>query len=128
MQEHDALYCAADCDVLYLGDAAHGMVPTLGQGATQALEDAASAATIISQNYLAGRRDVRQWLTNIAAARETRMRFVMEFSLEATDTMLEGSDPVAGTLHKTEARFMDRLKILYRNVGLGANSNPSHAA
>ena len=56
------------------------------------------------------------------------MRFVMEFSLEATDTMLEGSDPVAGTLHKTEAGFMDRLKILYRDVGLPPNSSPSHAA
>jgi salicylate hydroxylase len=56
------------------------------------------------------------------------MRFVMEFSLEATDTMLEGSDPVAGTLHKTETSFIDRLKILYRDVGLPANSNPSHTA
>jgi salicylate hydroxylase len=128
MQEHDALYCAPDCDVLYLGDAAHGMVPTLGQGATQALEDAACAATIITQSYLAGRRDVRQWLAGITAAREARMRFVMGFSLDATDTMLEGSDPVAGTLHKTEPGFMDRLKILYRDVGLPANSNPSHAA
>lgn len=128
MQEHDALYCAHDCGVLYLGDAAHGMVPTLGQGATQALEDAACAATIITQNYLAGRRDIRQWLAGIATAREARMRFVMEFSLEATDTMLEGSDPVAGTLHKTEPGFVDRLKILYRDVGLPANSNPSHAA
>jgi 2-polyprenyl-6-methoxyphenol hydroxylase-like FAD-dependent oxidoreductase len=128
MQEHDTLYCARDCDVLYLGDAAHGMVPTLGQGATQALEDAACAATIITQNYLAGRRDVRQWLTSITTAREARMRFVMEFSLEATDTMLEGSDPVAGTLHKTEPGFIDRLKILYRDVGLPANNSPSHAA
>jgi salicylate hydroxylase len=128
MQEHDTLYCAQDCDVLYLGDAAHGMVPTLGQGATQALEDAACAATIITQNYLAGRRDVRHWLASITTAREARMRFVTGFSLEATDTMLEGSDPVAGTLHKTEAGFMDRLKILYRDVGLPTNNSPSHAA
>ena len=42
MQEHDAaLSPTRDCNVLYLGDAAHGMVPTLGQGATQAIEDAA---------------------------------------------------------------------------------------
>jgi salicylate hydroxylase len=32
MQEHKLLYRAADCYVLYLGDAAHGMVPTLGAG------------------------------------------------------------------------------------------------
>ena len=118
MQEHDILYSAPDCDVLYLGDAAHGMVPTLGQGATQALEDAACAAGIIRQSYLAGDRDVRRWLASIGTAREARMRFVMEFSLDATDTMLEGADPVAGTLHKTEAGFMERLKILYRDVGL----------
>lgn len=118
MQEHDVLYCPPDCDVLYLGDAAHGMVPTLGQGATQALEDAANASAIIARSYLAGRRDVRQWLTAISAARTDRMRFVMEFSLEATDTMLEGSDPVAGTLHKTEPEFVERLKILYRDIGL----------
>ncbi len=55
MQEHDALYRAADCNVLYLGDAAHGMVPTLGQGATQAIEDAAVAATLIAQRYRARR-------------------------------------------------------------------------
>lgn len=118
MQAHDALYAAADCGVLYLGDAAHGMVPTLGQGATQALEDAANAAFIIENNIRAGQSDVRQWLSAIVAARAARMRFVMEFSLDATDTMLEGADPVAGTLHKTEAPFLASLKALYHDVGL----------
>ncbi len=118
MQEHDALYAVADCGVLYLGDAAHGMVPTLGQGATQAIEDAANAAFIIDHHWRAGRADVRQWLSDIVAAREDRMRFVMEFSLDATDTMLEGADPVAGTLHKTEPPFQRKLKALYQDVGL----------
>ena len=122
MQEHDALYHAADCNVLYLGDAAHGMVPTLGQGATQAIEDAAVAATLIATRYAQGRRDVAAWLSDIATLREQRMRFVMEFSLEATDTMLEGADPVAGTHHKTEAPFIDRLKALYNDVGLPLKS------
>ena len=122
MQEHDALYHAADCNVLYLGDAAHGMVPTLGQGATQAIEDAAVAATLIATRHAQGRRDVAAWLSDIATLREQRMRFVMEFSLEATDTMLEGADPVAGTHHKTEAPFIDRLKALYNDVGLPLKS------
>ena len=122
MQEHDALYAAADCNVLYLGDAAHGMVPTLGQGATQAIEDAANAAFIIERHWHAHNKDVRQWLSDIVAARDARMRFVMEFSLDATDTMLEGADPVAGTLHKTEGPFQQRLKALYHDVGL-----PDHA-
>jgi salicylate hydroxylase len=118
MQEHDALYRAADCNVLYLGDAAHGMVPTLGQGATQAIEDAAVAATLIAQRHARGQLDVTSWLHDIGALREQRMRFVMEFSLAATDTMLEGADPVEGTRHKAEAPFIDRLKALYNDIGL----------
>jgi salicylate hydroxylase len=45
----------------------------------------------------------------------------MEFSLSATDTMLEGADPVAGTKHKTEAPFIDSLKVLYKDIGLPLN-------
>jgi salicylate hydroxylase len=123
MQEHDALYQAADCDVLYLGDAAHGMVPTLGQGATQAIEDAAVASTLIARRYTQGRHDVASWLAEIVALREKRMRFVMEFSLDATDTMLEGADPVEGTRHKLEAPFQNRLKALYNDIGLPLKSD-----
>jgi salicylate hydroxylase len=118
MQEHELLYRAADCNVLYLGDAAHGMVPTLGQGATQALEDAANAAALITRRYTDGKRDAGDWLAEIEALRQARMRFVMEFSLEATDTLLEGADPIEGTRHKNDASFQAKLKALYRDVGL----------
>jgi salicylate hydroxylase len=118
MQEHDLLYRADDCNVLYLGDAAHGMVPTLGQGATQAIEDAANAAALITRHYRHGMLDVGRWLADIEALRKDRMRFVMEFSLVATDTMLAGADPVQGTRRKNEAWFRNRLKALYRDVGL----------
>jgi 2-polyprenyl-6-methoxyphenol hydroxylase-like FAD-dependent oxidoreductase len=127
MQEHDLLYRAADCNVLYLGDAAHGMVPTLGQGATQAIEDAANAAVLITRHHENGDRDVGRWLADIEAARQERMKFVMAFSLEATDTMLAGADPVAGTRHKTEAPFLDRLKALYRDIGLPLAQQRRHA-
>jgi salicylate hydroxylase len=123
MQEHELLYRAADCNVLYLGDAAHGMVPTLGQGATQALEDASNAAALITQRYRSGSRSVAGWLAEIEALRCDRMRFVMEFSLQATDTMLEGADPVAGTRHKNEAAFQHKLKALYRDIGLSMDGN-----
>jgi salicylate hydroxylase len=124
MQEHDALYRARDCNVLYLGDAAHGMVPTLGQGATQAIEDAANAVYVIERCHRDGQRDVGNWLATIEKLRIERMRFVMTFSLAATDTMLEGADPVEGTRHKTGAPFLNRLKILYTDVGLSLS--PQH--
>jgi salicylate hydroxylase len=117
MQEHDVLYRAADCNVLYLGDSAHGMVPTLGQGATQAIEDAANAAALITRRYKDGERDAAHWLADIEALRKERMRFVMEFSLAATDTMLAGADPVEGTKHKTEAPFRQKLSRLYGDIG-----------
>ena len=120
MQEHEALYADPASNVMYLGDAAHGMVPTLGQGATQAIEDASFAGSLIARAWSKGIRDPRQWLKSIEA-RADRMRFVMQFSLEATDTMLAAADPVAGTLHKTEPDFMAKLNRLYRDV-------PSNAA
>lgn len=113
LQEHDALYTDPTCDILYLGDAAHGMVPTLGQGATQAIEDACAAADLIAQAFSEGSREPRRWLQAIERARRERMQFVMGFSLEASDTILTGANPVAGTLHKTEPEFLAKLRRLY---------------
>jgi salicylate hydroxylase len=124
MQEHDALYAAADCNVLYLGDAAHGMVPTLGQGATQAIEDAATAAALITGRCRDNACDVAGWLAEIAELRTERIRFVMAFSRDATDTMLAGADPVAGTRMKNEPPFRARLQRLYREVGLPLQAHP----
>lgn len=114
LQEHDVLYADPSCNVLYLGDSAHGMVPTLGQGATQAIEDACAAAGVIIRAWTDGARAPRRWLGTIERLRRARIQFVMQFSLEATDTMLAGADPVAGTLHKTEPGFLAKLRRLYR--------------
>ncbi len=122
MQESTPLYAEPDAGVLYLGDSAHGMAPTLGQGATQAMEDACAAALLISAAAQAGRNqpgDVRGWLEAIAAARAERIRFAMDLSVQATDTMLQGTDPVAGTRWKTEAPFLADLSTLFRDVALG---------
>jgi salicylate hydroxylase len=118
MQESSVLFAEAASDVLYLGDSAHGMAPTLGQGATQAVEDACVASTIIERALLAGQHTPRDWLQAIDTARRERIRFAMALSLEATDTMLAGADPVAGTRWKTEPAFLDALRALYGDVGL----------
>jgi salicylate hydroxylase len=117
LQETEAGYRDGDAPLLYLGDAAHGMVPTLGQGATQAIEDGCVAAALIAGRLEAGSRDVIEWLRAFDAARSERIRFVMDFSLEASDTLFAGSDPVAGSLKKVQPPFRAKLSRLYRDVG-----------
>jgi salicylate hydroxylase len=116
LQETEAGYRDGAAPLLYLGDAAHGMVPTLGQGATQAIEDGCVAAALIAARLEAGSRDIDEWLRAFDAARSERIRFVMDFSLEASDTLFAGSDPVAGSLKKVEPPFRAKLSRLYRDV------------
>ncbi|MBL6456276.1 FAD-dependent monooxygenase [Belnapia sp. T6] len=105
----DAPLCrsAAAGRVLFLGDAAHAMVPTLGQGATQAIEDGVIAGALLRRG--GGAEDVAAW-------RDTRIAFVRRFSLEATDTMFPGADPVAGSIAKREPEFLAKLRRLYTDV------------
>ena len=122
------LYCdgwQAAGRVLLLGDAAHAMTTTLGQGATQAVEDA--AVTIAVAHAAARDRRlgaVAAWTDAIAAIRVPRIDFVMALSRDATDTLLPGADPIAGTLAKGEAPFLARLAQVYgappdlRRIGL----------
>jgi salicylate hydroxylase len=101
--------------VLLVGDSAHPMVPTLGQGATQACEDACVVVEEIRLALAAGRL-LTTVPDRVEARRAERIRFVVDFSFEATDTMLAGADPVAGTLRKTEPAFRRKLERLYRDV------------
>ncbi|QCK87591.1 FAD-dependent monooxygenase [Phreatobacter aquaticus] len=116
VQYADIRFHEDTANVLYLGDSAHGMVPTLGQGATQAVEDACVAAALIRREWQAGRRDPQAWLALIDDARRERVRYVMDLSLEASDTILAGGDPVAGSLHKVEPDFLAKLERLYGDV------------
>lgn len=101
--------------VLLVGDSAHPMVPTLGQGATQAVEDACVVVDEV-RRALAGGKPLADLPANVAARRTERAEFVVSFSRDATDTMLAGADPVAGTLKKLEPAFRARLERLYRDV------------
>ena len=101
--------------VLLMGDAAHPMVPTLGQGATQACEDACVAVDEIAAALSAGQPldRVPAW---VEERRAERARFVVSLSRDATDTMLAGADPVAGTALKATPAFQGRLSRLYRDI------------
>ena len=93
--------------VLFLGDAAHAMFPTLGQGATQAIEDGAVAGAVLRAGGDAAA---------IGAWRDARVEFVRRFSEEATDSMLPGADPVALGRDKAGPAFRQRLRQLYTDV------------
>jgi 2-polyprenyl-6-methoxyphenol hydroxylase-like FAD-dependent oxidoreductase len=101
--------------VLLVGDAAHPMVPTLGQGATQAVEDACVTIDVI-RRALQADEPLSSVPGRVDARRRERVKFVMDFSREATDTMLAGADPRAGTILKTEPAFQEKLMRLYRDV------------
>lgn len=110
--------------VLIVGDAAHPMVPTLGQGATQACEDACVTVDEIAA-ALAAHRPLSDVPERVAARRAERARFVVAFSRDATDTMLAGADPVAGTARKSGAAFQGKLTQLYRDVPRPRHRPPS---
>ncbi len=101
--------------ILLAGDAAHPMVPTLGQGATQACEDACVTLDEI-RLALAGCEPLDVVPARVEARRAERARFVVELSRRATDTMLAGANPVDGTRWKTEPPFQRELMNLYRGV------------
>ncbi|HYZ33594.1 MAG TPA: FAD-dependent monooxygenase [Crenalkalicoccus sp.] len=110
---------AAGGRVLFLGDAAHAMVPTLGQGATQAIEDGVLAAAVLRAG---------DGVAEIGALRDPRIAFIRALSVEATDTMLPGADPVAGTLKKLRPEFLTKLRRAYTEVpGPEAVTSPPSA-
>lgn len=115
VQEDDIAFAVAGWPVLLVGDAAHPMIPTLGQGATQSMEDACVVVDVI-EGALARGEPLAGVPATVDARRRERVGFVMDFSRDASDTMLVGADPVAGTLAKTRAPFSDRLRRLYRDA------------
>jgi salicylate hydroxylase len=116
LQEAPPVFCDSNYRILLLGDAAHPMVPTLGQGATQAIEDACIAAAELRAAFTGPAPSVAATLEKIEQRRQARVAFVVDFSRDATDTMLAGADPVAGSLKKTRPDFRTKLERLYRDV------------
>ena len=109
--------------ILLAGDAAHPMVPTLGQGATQACEDACVIVDEINM-ALDGREPLAAIPARVETRRAERVRFTVELSRRATDTMLAGADPIEGTHWKTEPAFQHDLMRLYRDVSMPRRVTP----
>lgn len=111
-QEIETLHHALEGRVLLLGDAAHAMFQTLGQGATQAIEDALAAATIVGGAPVSH----QQVCSAYEAKRRDRVAFAKQLTREATDTLLPGADVVAGSLAKAREPFLSNLRKLYSDV------------
>jgi 2-polyprenyl-6-methoxyphenol hydroxylase-like FAD-dependent oxidoreductase len=111
-QEISILNSALDGRVLLLGDAAHATFQTLGQGATQAIEDALAAADVVR----AKPASPRELCAAYQDRRHDRIEFMRRFTREATDTLLPGSDPVAGSLAKAQEPFLTKLRQLYSDI------------
>lgn len=114
VQEGEIVFALPGGRLVLLGDAAHPMVPTLGQGATQAIEDACVAAHILVAALDSG-APLEEVGEAIACRRAERVRDVMDASWRASDTLLSGADPVEGTLWKKGPEFRETLKRVYRD-------------
>ncbi|MCE9531289.1 MAG: FAD-dependent monooxygenase [Planctomycetes bacterium] len=104
---------------LYLGDAAHAMLPTLGQGATQAIEDACLAGTVFRARWDSIRDSpsgLPVLLRGIESLRLDRVRFAMALSINAADTIRALVDSEAGTREKQSPEFLAELSRLYGDV------------
>ena len=111
-QEIETLHQALGGRVLLLGDAAHAMFQTLGQGATQAIEDALAAALVLRSQP----SSPQAVCTGYEARRSNRIEFARRLTREATDTLLPGGDPVSGSLAKAQEPFLSELRKLYSDV------------
>lgn len=126
LQESPLLFRDPTGHVLFIGDAAHGMVPTLGQGATQAMEDASVAGPLVVEAVRAARHagaarvDVPALTAAISRARSERVQFAMDFSRDATAAMLAGADSRTEMLRLREPAGRARFRRLWAEVpGLG---------
>ncbi len=109
--EEPACYQDERGHVLMLGDAAHPMVPTLGQGATQTVEDAC-----VAQEELNAAHDPTDAIATVVALRARRVEKVAALSWEASKMMLSGGDPVEGSKRILDPAFRDRLASVYRDA------------
>ena len=101
---------------MFVGDSAHAMIPTLGQGATQALEDACAFIGLFRERRTAGPLDIPRFTADYDRLRRSRIEFVKAFSWEASNALLIGGDPVRDNAHKKDPAYREKLHRLYVDV------------
>jgi salicylate hydroxylase len=124
-QEIDTRFHDQSGRVLFVGDCAHAMAPTLGQGATQALEDGAAFVALFRTLSERGALDVAALTAAYDGLRRERIEFVKRFSWDASEPLLIGRDPVVTNRDRTTPAYHAKLRRMYTDLGFGA---AAHAA
>lgn len=112
MQHTPPLFSNKYGNILLLGDAAHAIVPTLGQGATLAIEDACVAAEILSGAIQNGSL-THKTISQIERERLDRRLYVSEVSLEASEHLMPQSNRIP------PAQFVLSEKRAWQNESYG---------
>jgi salicylate hydroxylase len=99
--------------VLLVGDSAHAMVPTLGQGATQAIEDGCAFVALMAARAGDGKVDVRDLTAAYEALRGDRIEFIRKLSWNASTPLLAGADPIAAHRQMNTSAYRAALRRLY---------------
>jgi salicylate hydroxylase len=99
--------------VLLVGDSAHAMVPTLGQGATQAIEDGCAFVALMEARAAEGKMDVRDLTASYEKLRSDRIEFIRKLSWSASTPLLAGADPVATHQAMNNPGYRAALRRLY---------------
>jgi salicylate hydroxylase len=99
--------------VLLVGDSAHAMVPTLGQGATQAIEDGCAFVALMAARADGGKVDVRDLTAAYETLRADRIEFIRKLSWSASTPLLAGADPVAAHREMNTPGYRAALRQLY---------------
>ena len=121
-QEIDVRFHDDSRRVLFLGDSAHAMAPTLGQGATQAIEDGCAFVALFGAMYRARGLDTTALLERYDALRRERIEFVRKFSWDASEPLLAGRDPVVTNRDRNGPAYRAKLRRMYCELGFGADA------
>jgi salicylate hydroxylase len=126
-QEINACYSALDGRAIFVGDAAHAMAPTLGQGATLAIEDACAFVNLFRAAWRgparhAGRLDAAHFARAFEHLRRERVDFIRQLSWDASDCLLEGADAHALVREKNASAWRDRFARMYGGAPMPGES------
>lgn len=112
LQESTVCWHDASARVLFPGDAGHAMVPTLGQGATTAIEDGAVFVELFREALAQG-LEAPALVHRFVQQRRARVDFIRQLSWQASDVIMADRFSIAGVRAKAEPAYTAQLRRLY---------------